>query len=193
MRPLPPTLSGQLRGHSVVEMLLGLGLLSTVLGVGLPSLNRLVEQTRTTSELNSLIAEVGLLRSAAAKNRVRATLCPLATDGGCGTDWNAGRLAFLDNNGDGQRTPDEAVLLQISPNRSIALRWRAPLGKAYVQLLPNGLTTASNGTFTLCTKSQDVNFARALIIARTGRVRPSQDRNGDGIHEDASGKPLSCA
>ena len=35
-------------------------------------------------------------------------------------------------------------------------------------------------------------MSRALIITKAGRIRYSKDTDGDNIHENSRGKPLTC-
>ena len=49
-----------------------------------------------------------------------------------------------------------------------------------------------NGNFTFCPMNSDKTLAMQLIVNNIGRIRVAKDTNGDGIIDDAKGKPISC-
>jgi len=72
------------------------------------------------------------------------------------------------------------------------LQWRAFQSRPYLQIEPSGFMRHQSGNFTWCPASRNARFARQLVVNATGRVRLSQDTDGDGIHEDSAGNPLHC-
>lgn len=184
--------AGAESGFSLIDILMVLALLALALGLGVPSFHRMLSQQHRTTVLNELGGELALARSQAVRSHSRTTLCPLASGERCGEDWNQGRLLFLDRNGNGQHEADETILLRHEGDGGLRLSWRGSLGRPYAQMLPTGTTNHLNGMFVVCDIDGDPTTAKALIVNKMGRSRPSQDRNHDGIEEDASGAPLRC-
>ena len=57
---------------------------------------------------------------------------------------------------------------------------------------PSGLTDWQNGNFLYCPQGGDPRFARQIVINAQARVRHARDSDGDGIVEDARGRPVTC-
>jgi type IV fimbrial biogenesis protein FimT len=58
--------------------------------------------------------------------------------------------------------------------------------------MPRGYTAWQNGNFLYCAAGGAATEARMVIVNPQGRLRIARDRNGDGIVEDAAGRPVSC-
>ncbi|MBI2379557.1 MAG: GspH/FimT family pseudopilin [Gammaproteobacteria bacterium] len=179
-------------GFSLIELMIALALMGIALGGGVPAFRGLLERQRGSALLMSLQQDIALARSQAALSQRRVSLCPSADQVHCGSDWNQGRLVFADDNGNGSREDGETILRHDDAPVGLAMNWRSALRKPYLQFLPSGMTNHVNGSFVLCNEAKDRRSARALIINKMGRARASRDRSGDGIHEDASGRPLTC-
>lgn len=126
-------------------------------------------------------------RGLALTKRRALTLCG-STDGySCDQNWSQGALLFEDTNRNGQFDSDE-FLVKYTPFalKNSKLIWKGFLG-SFMRFESMGITSASNGTFTYCQTDHDPRFSRQVIVSRGGRARLSQDKNGDGIHEDISG------
>ena len=55
-----------------------------------------------------------------------------------------------------------------------------------------GITSASNGTFTYCELDKNPLYSRQVIVSRGGHARLSQDKNGDGFHDNSQGNTIVC-
>ena len=111
----------------------------------------------------------------------------------CGAPWSQGSVVFEDANMDGRLNAGESVL-RVTPARAQAgaIYWRSFGNRAALVFTPHGYTDNQSGSFTLCPLDGDPALARQVVVNRTGRVRLSRDRNGDGVFEDGTGKPLRC-
>ena len=87
---------------------------------------------------------------------------------------------------------DEELLKTGRAGEGYRLSYRAFGSSVHLRFTPLGFTLAHNGTFKLCPADNDPRYARALIVSKTARFRLSGDRDGDDIHEDASGDALAC-
>lgn len=148
-------------------------------------------------EARSVIATLAnslyLARNTAISTQMPVTVCGSRNATVCDGQWQSGVLVFSDVNG--QESPSASAKIlgfypTVSPTSVIA--WRGFGSKTHVRFDRMGRTSASNGGFVYCPGNKDVHYARQVIINRGGRVRFSADRDGDGMHEDASGNTLRC-
>lgn len=183
------------RGISLTELLVTLGVAATVGGFALTSWTHAVAQSRSTSSINQLIGAVAATRNAAITRRTVATLCPSINGLVCGPrdSWHRGAIIFADRDRNGSRGANEAVIATLPGLSAGALAyWRSFRNRSSLSFAPTGLTLWQSGHFLLCPASMDARLYRQVIINHAGRARLARDRTGDGVAEDASGRPLSC-
>jgi type IV fimbrial biogenesis protein FimT len=183
------------RGFTLVELLVTVAVAAVCVHLSLPGMRAFVETQRAVAACNSIISTIALARATAILRRVPVTLCPRHGDQcGRGHHWRDGGLIFADLNRNGRIDTGEAVLgaLPALPAGAV-LRWRSFRNRSHLTFLPTGLTAWQNGHFQYCPEDGDPRFARQLILNAAGRVRLARDADADGVVEDASGQPLSCA
>lgn len=165
-----------------------------LLRLALPGAHDLVQSQRAAAASNAIVGAVHLARAAAITYRSAVILCP--RDGrNCGgrAQWRNGGLIFLDGNRNAQLDAGEAVLgAMAAVEPGAALVWRSFRNRSYLRFEPSGYTAWQNGHFQYCPASGDVRHARQIILNAQGRTRSARDGDGDGIREDADGKPLRC-
>jgi type IV fimbrial biogenesis protein FimT len=181
-------------GLTLVELLVTLVIVAIMLRLAAPAFRDLTAASRSSAALNHLIGAVALARSSAVTHYDTVTLCPGAERACLGRDqWHRGALVFLDRDGDGRLDGEDAVLRRLpSLDAGGRIYWRSFRNRSYLQFLPKGYTPWQNGHFLYCAASGNPKEARMLILNVQGRLRPARDSNGDGVVEDASGKPVSC-
>jgi len=175
-------------------MLVVLALAALLLRFALPGFQDLLAGQRAAAASNGIIGAVRLARSAAITFRVPVVMCP-SSGGRCGgrSDWPGGALVFADANGNADFDPGERLfggMPGLEPGAS--LTWRSFRNRSYLRFNPGGLTAWQNGNFQYCSASGDPHHARQIIVNSAGRTRQAPDADGDGIREDAAGRPLSC-
>jgi type IV fimbrial biogenesis protein FimT len=165
------------RGHTLIELVIGLALVATTLAWGLPSFGTLLRNSARTREVNQFIQAVYVARSEAIKRNGVVSLCPSRDGATCSPSslWATGWLIFvnLDRDSPAARDSDEELLRvyppwesgQIVANRT-TLSFR-PFGQS-------GVTA----TITFC-DDRGSSAARAVIISQTGRPRVA-DKNSSG-------------
>jgi type IV fimbrial biogenesis protein FimT len=182
------------RGFTFFELLVTLAIAALVLHWTTTSFSEIVAGQRASLRINGLIAAVNVARHTAITRRTRTTLCPGRDRCGERDSWHRGALIFTDHNGNRQIDPGDAIAARLpAMNEGERVYWRAFRNRSYLQFEPTGLTDWQNGNFQYCPADLDPRFSRQIIINAQGRVRHARDRNGDGIAEDASGKPLTCS
>lgn len=182
-----------MRGLSLLELLICLGVLSMLLGISIPDFNELVESLSGDVTLRKLATAVQLSKSAAITTGTTVTLCRSNDGFACGGSWQDGVIVFTDRNRDRVINDNDSLVRHVTfPNGNGTIKFRAFQNKQYLQLSSLGVTHYQNGNFTYCPFSGDSKLARQLILNRTARLRFAQDRDGDGVKEDSRGRPLSC-
>jgi len=184
------------RGFGLISAMVAIAIIATVLLLGTPSLRAAVKQTRVAAQYNQVLGLIKIARQYALITRNFVSVCPSEDGVTCSKNWMSGILVFVDINNDQIINGDDRVVKYVRhryPN--VKLTWRAFPRKHHnhhLNFTSLGWTDNFNGTFRFCITGQDLRFNRALIVSKSGRVRQSIDRNGDGIHEDASRKKVKC-
>lgn len=169
-------------GFTLVESVVSIALSSILLTVGVPSLDRLLAETRLSTASNNLLAHLHLARSVAIQHNTDAVLCPTVDKEHClsRTDWSQGYMVFVDADGDGERGPQERLVHYHRTKVQV-------LGNSYwkkkVVYNSRGWAEYSNLTIALCDARQKA-APKAVIVSFTGRPRVDDEHPGD--------KPLTC-
>ena len=183
-----------MRGTTLIELLTALAVAGVLLAWGGIEATRLLAAFRADAAVTQMLGAVRFARQAAVESRSTVTLCPAAADR-CGrrNDWHRGALVFLDRDRDGRRDPSEEMLRRLPRLRDgERIYWRSFRNRTSLSMLPTGLTDWQNGSFLYCPPGGDARHARQLILNAQGRIRHARDSDGDGIREDANGRPLTC-
>lgn len=179
-------------GMTLVELMITMVILSILITVAVPSFGNMIKRSEVTGEINKILSLLALARSESIKKSRVVTLCMSSDHAECGGDWEDGWLLFVDNNKDGSRDAGEEVLRYGQVEQDFKLSYRAFGSSDHLRFTPMGFTLSHNGSFKLCPADNDPRYARVLIISKTARTRLSRDSDGDGIYEDAAGRPLTC-
>jgi type IV fimbrial biogenesis protein FimT len=155
-------------GFTLIELLITLTLLAILLTLAVPVYKELIKNTRTTTQVNQLIAAINFARSEAIKRQAIVTLCASNNQKTCSSDWTKGWLVFVDKQASGQVNNDDEILriystLPINHH----LEWHAL--RNYLQMNSVGGTRSQNGHFSYYT--QDKNNQQQISISQTGRIR----------------------
>jgi type IV fimbrial biogenesis protein FimT len=182
------------RGFTLVELLALLGISAVLIFLAYPSFGDLMQRVHTTSRVNSLIGLIRFARQSAITQGRWVTLCPAVAETCTGTsDWQTGIMVFADHNRDGDRQPSEPLIAyqsRFEPGER--LTWRSFRRHNFLQFRSAGYTNFQNGSFLYCPASGESRHGKVIIVNIQGRATPSVDGNGDGVDEQANGKPLVC-
>ncbi len=179
-------------GLTLVEVMITLLIVSILVAIAVPSFTHMKRRHEANGETNRILSLLALARSEAIKKSQVVTLCKSSDPAECGGDWQDGWILFADNNKDGSLDEGEEILTRGQVEWGFKLSYRAFGSFNHLRFTPLGFTLSHNGTFKLCPADDDPRYARVVIISKTARIRLSKDADGDGIYEDASGKPLVC-
>lgn len=171
-----------MRGYSLYELIMTLGLAALVLTLGIPSFGNILANQRLHVEVDALFHAIHRARQESVVRRRVMSLCPTADGVTCkpGTDWSAGWMMFvnIDRDWPAVRDADEPVIqwVEVRPEvRIVANRQSFSLRSTEMR--------ATNGTIRFCDRTGH-GKPRALIVSYTGRPRVS--------YADGRGQPWSC-
>ncbi len=161
---------GRLAGFTLVELMVTMAVLGILASMAAPSFSAWLARVRITSQTNELMGDISYARSESATRGANVTICVSSDGKTCtGTDWAAGRLAFVDTNSNGAFDPGETVL-RVSgtfSGNTCATATGFPHA-AYIQFRPyGGLNPPTSGQFKLCSTS--VPDGTQVTVAVTGR------------------------
>ncbi len=172
-------------GFSLHELLVT-SVIAGVVGTGAVGFVSLMQDTRMTTAVNSLMGDLSLARSTAITRHTSVTVCK-SRDGSSCTDeagWHEGWLVFADDNNNHDVNTGETILhVQDRLAGDMKLRYGETGGYHYVRYNSSG-EVWPGATFTFC-DGRGARNAKAVIVYWTGRPRVSA-RNSEG-------KPLRCA
>jgi type IV fimbrial biogenesis protein FimT len=179
-------------GFTLIELLLGIAIITILLGQAIPSFNQLIEKRKATANVQRLMQTLQFSRTTAITENTTVTVCPTSDGLNCSSNWSDGYLSFKDiNNNRTFDSGDEKLVEYLTHDTKSQTSWRAFGVRSSLQWLPTGITNHQNGSFELCYDSK-AELARGLFITKAGRIRNSKDRDGDGIHENATGSRIRC-
>lgn len=91
-------------GFTVPELVITIGVAAIILSTAVPGISNTIKNNRLATHLNSVVADLYLARSEAAKRDVRVILCRSADPnrstpscGGTEKNWTSGYIIFADN------------------------------------------------------------------------------------------------
>lgn len=158
-------------GFTLIELTLATAITALLAGIALPSMGALLERQRTSTAIASLTTHMQLARTAAISRNRRAVLCPSPDGLNCetGRDWSQGWMLFIDE--DGNRLPDtgdDILRTELAPT-SRHLRITSSSGRQQLRYLPDGTSSGSNLTLSICNPRGEL-LAR-VIVNNAGRPR----------------------
>ena len=173
----------RIRGFTLYELLMTLGLAALLLAIGIPSFSGTVARSRQAVEINALFHALHLARKESIMRRKVVSLCPSLDGETChrDKDWSSGWILFenADRDSPPQVDPGELVLRSHRVSQTIrvhAHRLGFTLRATFLR--------ATNGTFVVCAVGNDIR-PKGLIVSYTGRPRVALER--------PDGTPYSCA
>ena len=181
-------------GFSLTELMVTLAAAGVLMGMAIPEFTALAAAQRASARINAVGAAIHTARHLAVVHNQAVTLCP-GQGPACGAadHWHEGMLIFADTDGDLHVDDGEFVgarLPKLDAGETIV--WRSFGNRSHLRFRGTGLTDWQPGNFQYCPADGDPRFARQLIVNAQGRVRQATDMDGDGIREDAQGRPLEC-
>ncbi|HAT28783.1 MAG TPA: hypothetical protein DCS89_17340 [Gammaproteobacteria bacterium] len=165
----------KIKGYTLIELLVALGILGALLALALPGFQDVIESSNTNRQAKNFWVSLNLARSEAIKRGINVSICASnnATDCNVNT-WSAGWIVFVDNNGDA----DGAVGSIDAGDIVIRVFQTAGAGSTHtftVNLFSyDNLGFGAIGgvqTFLICPATNNAANARSIEIGASGRGR----------------------
>ena len=187
-------------GFTLVELLLTLAILGVLVGLAAPSFGSAMRDVRRGATADALVGTLQLARSEAIKRAARVSVCAKAgARGGCGADWHAGWIAFVDDGATPGTLDAGETVLRDAPARhpSIAIDALARIDggsatapAALIRFGPRGTNHwRGGGTFRVCVRGDPASEGVNVTLGGSAR-RARRDAAGDVL--DAFGGVLDC-
>lgn len=178
-------------GFTLVELLITLVIIVVITSIAAPAMDQLIQNSRRHTSVSDLIALINLARNTAIMEQQTVTLCPLNDDKQCATGWAGTITVFRDPESD-KILDDDSQIIRISQAPEGGYWTANTSSRPYFRFMPSGIANYAIGNLIWCPNNKDSTRAAQLVVNRGGRVRLSEDNNGDGVVENASGDPITC-
>lgn len=180
----------QNRGLTLVELLITLIILSILLSIALPAMDREVAKSRQRELIATYNGAFSFARSQAVNTRTHVTICPLSSASRCTDDWTLPVAIFPDHNKDHQ--PDGNTIWKvIQPVNHYRIKSRTG-GRGYLTFGPKGLIHGASGSLIACPTQGLHQQMSYLTVNRGGRFRAVHDKNGDNKIRLSWGALIKC-
>ena len=167
----------QERGFTLIELMIGIGLMALLLSMAVPALDVFTSNARQTGAVNDFVASMHIARSTAVTTNTRVTVCP--TDNGqrcAAVSWDNGWIVFRDPNSN--QTVDNGETIVSSGDAIDGLTIDSDEFGTFLTYRPNGRVmnasvNGSVGQFTVC-DNRGSSHAKVMIVDLSGRPRYSE-------------------
>jgi type IV fimbrial biogenesis protein FimT len=179
--------TGRQSGYGMVELLSVIGIATILTVLAVPSYRYVTNSNRASAEVNGLVGDLELARSAAIERGLPVSVCPSQDGRTCTANsqtWQHGWIVFLDANGNAVMDADDKVLLAQTPFASGTDTLLSDPGVTAVTFNRDGFafnlpdTKTGYVTFTLHTQPQNQQWTRCVQVTVVGIVttqRSSQE------------------
>lgn len=180
-------------GFTLVELMIVIVLISVIASYAIPSMGSLVDNSRRYSAVSDMVTLINLARHTAIMDQQTVTLCPLDVSNKCTDSWNTLPITvFYDPNAD-RVLAHEGDIVRVS-NLAKGGSWDAnSANRPYFRFFSSGMASYAIGNMVWCPGDMNSNLAAQIVVNMGGRLRLSEDENGDGMLEDANGNTVSCS
>jgi type IV fimbrial biogenesis protein FimT len=165
------------RGVTLVETLVVMGIVATLMAIGIPSYRYVTNANRISAEINGLLGDLQFARSEAIKQGRTVSVCVSTDQTSCSTaspdlNWHKGWIVFSDINGDGViDTANGDLLLRAQPTFKGGDTFAANNTIGAITFNREGFSTAANGTLiTLHALPASQGSTRCLSVTLVGLV-----------------------
>lgn len=152
-------------GITLMEILVSLLVMSALLSLSLPSLQRMVVGQRLVAAANDTLAVILQARSS---SLVRGDIVICIKNSGCDdADPGPGLMAFHDKNKNLRHDSGEPIVAETGDTKQIQWQWKSFRGKPWFRYLATGRGYYQNGSFIVC----QGNTGRRVVVNWVGRPR----------------------
>jgi len=165
-------------GFTLLEVLITILIISILIAITVPVSKDLINKSKASTQIYSLSSMLYYARSEAIKRRETVIACPSKNQKQCSSNWEDGQLVYIAASN--SQTP-KTILRVFQEKRP---QGKLTFSSSTIQFSPTGKVARGNGTFVYCPEYNNNEYARSLILSKTGRIRTSSTQS--------DGKPLQC-
>tara|TARA_B110000908_G_scaffold162841_1_gene208748 strand:+ start:409 stop:972 length:564 start_codon:yes stop_codon:yes gene_type:complete len=177
------------RGFTIVELLVTIAIAAILLAVAVPSFTLFAQKRAISQKTVQVRNALELARGLALSQRQVWAVCTVDASNSCVSSAGLRLLVFRDDNDDKDFNTGEMLHQDIDIN-SIALQVSASFSRPYVRFARSG-EALETGNIEVCSVNQTVDYGRRVIFIGSGRIRLSNDSDGDG-YDDFNGSKIDC-
>ena len=177
-----------LLGFTILELLVTLIIFSILSLLVIPAYFGYQSRQNVSLKAWEIKRAIELARSTAASKYLQIKACPSNLSYSCVAESGVRFLVFQDSNADHQWNRGEPIYKDIIID-DLKIKLSASGGRPFFRFKPTGESMES-GIILFCNPLKS-DFAKQVIVFRSGRIRLSMDKNMDG-YDEKSGKPIDC-
>ncbi len=169
------------RGFTLIELMITIAVLAIGTMLAYPSFSNVIKSNRVATSTNNLIAAFNLARSEAIRSNRGGGVCPSKSGADCeGADWNAGFIAFLDQDASGTWSTGDSVIRFFEPNDALEFTAAAsePAGGG-VEVIPFERSGRAKQSVKLTVKAASCktgqDYVRVIEVSKAGQPRITKE------------------
>lgn len=181
-------------GFTLLELIICITLMVVVATAVVPAGRVLIQSGNARAVSQQLFRAIQFTRTEAIRRGQSVVLCPYDEDSGaCLADWQREWVLFVDSTGTGNPESPDAIV-RTFPAIPAGQLTSAPKTLKRIRFNSLGFSPGIMGNLTYCPggTDSDPSAIRRLILTMSGRIRWAQDKDGDGVIDTSSGKPVTC-
>ena len=178
----PPAPRHANRGVTLVEILVVMGIVATLMAIGIPSYRYVTNANRISAEINGLLGDLQFARSEAIKEGQSVTVCVSSDQATClgatTTTWHSGWIVYSDLNGNGTVDAGEVLRSQKTFTGTDTLNANNNIGA--ITFNREGFASTNGTLITLHAAPASQGSTRCLSITLVGLVTTQKYGDVDG-------------
>ena len=180
-------------GFTLVELMIVIVLISVVASYAIPSMGNLIDNSRRHSAVSEMVSLINLARNTAIMDQQTVTVCPLDASNQCTDSWNTLPITVFRDPDANRILAHEDDIVRIS-NLATGGSWDAnTANRPYFRFFASGMASYAIGNMIWCPDDNNSHLAAQIVVNMGGRLRLSEDEDGDGMLEDANGNTVTCS
>lgn len=168
-----------LRGFSLVELMITLAIATILISVGLPSFRDFMANSQMAATNNKLVYSLQIARSTSMERLVSTGVCassdPMGDDASCDANasYNSGWIVYADDDGNGERNNGEEIVDRAEPPGQVFTFTATAAFESQIYFNDSGNSINVAGvpvSGTIGVEYGDAQIERTITVSANGRV-----------------------
>jgi len=157
-------------GFTLIELMTTLSVLAVIVAIGMPAMAVIRRSAQVSAAFSQLTTSLATARIMAVSRNRAVTVCPSSDGSTCRADlnWSSGWIIYLDPAREAQPASGDLVMQVAEAPNGIAVR--STVGRHRVRYLPNGMSSGTNVSFSLCS-TREARLIGRVVVNNAGRTR----------------------